>query len=281
MKNILIPVDFSSFSYNALNAGIKVAKKINANIHLLHVVTEFSDSISNSFESNIKENLKLNIGEWAMVLLEEMKSTVQNQDIKCRVKCVYDKFIPGIEHALREENYELLIIGSHGASGKEEWFIGSNAQKIIRKIHKNVLIIKQPVLELEFSKVVYVTGLSIKDKGTFARFLKFLEPYQVKEVHILTVNTIGYLAKSDFQVRDFFEDFKSVSDNQNITTHFYPDFTVEAGVRHFAEEFDMELIGISNTERHPVKRIFFGSNVELIVNHSNVPVLSFDYEYND
>ncbi|MBK7409888.1 MAG: universal stress protein [Saprospirales bacterium] len=39
-----------------------------------------------------------------------------------------------------------------------------------------------------------------------------------------------------------------------------------------------DLIGISNHERHPLKRILVGSNVEALINHSKLPVLVIDYE---
>jgi len=278
MKSILVPVDFSSFSKDALDAAIDIAKIIHADIHILHVVTEFSDIVSNSFQSDIKESLKLNIGAWAKELLLELKSKVEDENIKCSIKCSYGHLITEIENVLREEHYELIIMGSHGASGKEEWFIGSNAQKVIRRLHKNVMVIKQPIADLKFSKVVYVTGLNQEDKNTFEGFLNFLTPFNVEEIHVLTINTLGILNISKDVSKQSLKEFKNIGDKQNITTHFYNDFTVEAGVKHFTEEFDIDLIGISNIEKHPVKRIFLGSNVEMIVNHSRVPVLSLDHK---
>ncbi|MFT7452175.1 MAG: nucleotide-binding universal stress UspA family protein, partial [Patescibacteria group bacterium] len=52
----------------------------------------------------------------------------------------------------------------------------------------------------------------------------------------------------------------------------------DAGIRHLSDELGADLIAISNEKRHPIKRIFSGSNVEALVNHAEIPILSIDFK---
>jgi nucleotide-binding universal stress UspA family protein len=59
--------------------------------------------------------------------------------------------------------------------------------------------------------------------------------------------------------------------------HVYKDLSIDEGVRSFSKEIKADLVAISNHERHPIKRMLIGSNVELLINHSELPVLTIDY----
>ena len=168
-------------------------------------------------------------------------------------------------------------MGSHGVSGKEEWLIGSNTQKVIRKVHKNVLVVKNPIGELTFSKVLFATGLHTGEQECFNRFLEFLRPFDIDELHVMAVDTSGYFSQPSFLMLEALKDFQKIADAYPCQTHFYSDYSVESGIRHFTEEYDIQLIGISNHNRSKIKRILMGSNVEMLINHSQVPVLSIDF----
>jgi nucleotide-binding universal stress UspA family protein len=60
--------------------------------------------------------------------------------------------------------------------------------------------------------------------------------------------------------------------------HVVEAISVDEGIRSFAQKCGADLIAISNRERHPVKRMLIGSNVELLVNHSEAPVLTIDFD---
>jgi hypothetical protein len=123
---------------------------------------------------------------------------------------------------------------------------------------------------------MFPSNLTLEDMNAFKSFLKFLKPFDVKELHILAVNTSGFFNQPAQLMLEMLVDFKELAKDYDCQTHFLSDYSVEAGVRHFSEKFNIELIGISNMVKHPLKRIFQGSNVEMLVNHSEVPVLSID-----
>ena len=96
------------------------------------------------------------------------------------------------------------------------------------------------------------------------------------EIHLVNVNTPGWFSQPYALSKSAMDDFKELCYPLKCYTHFYKDLNVDAGIRHLSEDIKADLVTISNFERHPIKRIFSGSSVEALVNHSEIPVLSID-----
>jgi nucleotide-binding universal stress UspA family protein len=138
--------------------------------------------------------------------------------------------------------------------------------------------VKEPIESINFKKVLFATDLGLTDREAFGAFLSFLKEFKTNEVHILTIDTPGFITQPRALVKELQKDFKAMAKAFNCTVHFTRSFTVEEGIRNYSEELGVSLIGISNLKRHPIKRIFSGSNVEMLANHSIIPVLSIDGE---
>ena len=93
----------------------------------------------------------------------------------------------------------------------------------------------------------------------------------------MSINTSGWFGQPSLLMKEAMKDFKELCEGYNCKTHFYRDLSVDVGIRHFAKEVNADLIAVSNQNRHPLKRIFSGSNVEALVNHCESPVLSLDF----
>lgn len=269
---ILIPIDFSSCSKNALNAAVLIAKKHNAELHLFHVRDDFFPWTEVSLDDE-QNTINLIIEN----KLDELQDSFKSEELASTKIIRSGSFIKQLEKQAENVEYQLIVMGSHGISGKKEWFIGSNTQKVIRRVNTKVLVIKNKLESIDFKKVLFVTGLEKDNKGPFLQFLDFIKPYNVQEIHTLTVNTLGYNLEPTASLSNKADTLKSLAPDYHMESHLYSDYSIDAGVRHFSEENDIDLIAISNHSRHPIKRIFQGSNVEIIINHSNLPTLSIDY----
>lgn len=274
----LIPTDFSEYADYALQMGIQLAHVTGAEIHLLHSMDHIHSFTKYNLGKDKTEELDLLIERWAGEKLELMEREVGNYGLLCKTHLFHGRFMSDIKRHVTNEDYDLVIMGSHGASGRGEWLMGSNTSKVIRKLHDCVLVVKNPVASLDFSEVVFVTGLSVKEQKSFKLFLDFIKPFDVKEIHVMSVDTLNYFSQPSMVMHEALEDYKKIADSSKIKCHFYTDYSIQAGIRHFTEEYNIDLISISNYVRHPIKRLFLGSNVEMLVNHSDVPVLSIDHK---
>ncbi|MBT8190396.1 MAG: universal stress protein [Saprospiraceae bacterium] len=273
---ILVPTDFSKCADDALHAAIDICRKLKGHLHLYHSAQVPDNWEYLDVEAKVKDTVNKQVALQAREALKKRQKIAENEGVECDIHYTGGKFLQNFNEVLEKVNVDLIVMGSFGTSGKREWFIGSNTQKVVRKFHKNVLVIKQEVQSHLFRKVVFVSSLNENDKNTFLRFLDFIRPFDIEELHLLAVNLGGYFLQPTVVMKEVLKDFKDLAKGFNCLTHFYQDYSVEAGIRHFCEENDIDLIGISNETRSPIKRILLGSNVEMVVNHASIPVLSLD-----
>jgi nucleotide-binding universal stress UspA family protein len=274
MKNLLIPTDFSACAEHAVDAGMKLAERFGAKVHLLTKV----DLKNNWVKMTVDERSKLEetnqIIRNALVLLKDIKERYPELNITTSYSG--DKLINAIKDYAKKHGVDFIVMGSHGASGKNEYFIGSNTQKVIRSVHCPVLVVKDKIEELDFSKVVFASSFNENEKAPFLRFKDFVKHF-LPEIHLVAIHTSSMFDPPYILSREAMESFKELCHPFTCHTHIFRDFTVERGIRSFAEEMGAQLVGISNYNRHPIKRVLMGSNVEALINHSTLPVLSIDY----
>ena len=270
---ILVPTDFSGCADYALDAACKIAEKTSSEIYLFHVAHIPKELMGLSNNSALIEDVRESINNNVKELLIQRLKIIEDRGLKAHSDFEYGKLLPSVIDYDRRHGFDLIVMGSYGASGKQEWFIGSNTQKLVRKMDKNILVIKEPLEDLNFEKLMFPSNLILEDKDAFRFFLKFAKLFNAKEVHILAVNTSGYFNQPATMMLELLDDFKALVNELDCKTHFASDYSVEAGIRHFSDEYKINLIGISNLVRSPIKRIFQGSNVEMLVNHSDLPVL--------
>lgn len=275
---ILVPTDFSVIAGYALDAAILLAKRSKSEIHLFHCAPIPDDWEDLPVELKVMDQLNKSIAISARDKLNVLKEKVEAKGVVCEVHYVGGKFLKNLDEMFETDGYDLIVMGSHGVGGKKEWFVGSNTQKVVRASRVNVLVVKEPLLKLDFNTALFVTGLDLEDQIAFQKYLTFLKNFDVKNVHIMTVNTGSFYSQPSVLIEECLKDFKNLAKDFSVSSHFYKDYSIEAAVRHFVGDTDIDLIGISNHVRHPLKRMFQGSNVEMIVNHSKLPVLSIDYK---
>jgi nucleotide-binding universal stress UspA family protein len=135
IKNILTPTDFSATAYLAIEHSAFMARLSKATLHLLHVIkiSEFTYTINNpaAIGNDIKD---IENFSW-----QKLNEIAEQLCVKygISVNTLISKGNPAeeIEIAVTNYNIDIVIMGTHGTSGFNEFFIGSNAHKTIKKCH--------------------------------------------------------------------------------------------------------------------------------------------------
>jgi nucleotide-binding universal stress UspA family protein len=184
--------------------------------------------------------------------------------------------LKNISEYVQAHKIDIIVMGSHGAGGKNELFIGSTTQKVVRTVHCPVLIIKNPLEKVDFKKMVFASDFQADELPAFQFFLDFIEPFS-PEIHLVAIRASAFQA-SNKEMRAAMLSFKKLCNPLPCKAHVFKYFDVSGGIQAFVKKIGADLIVISNHHRHPLKRMLLGSNVELIVNHASSPVLTVDFE---
>ncbi len=138
ISRILHPTDLSESSALAMEYATALARQFNAELHLLHVISDpvvtvappIAGFIPKGYHEEIRKHFE-----------QELKKLAEDQDLKTHARVSEGTpFVEIIRYA-REEGIDLIVMGTHGRSGLMSLLIGSVAENVVRKSRCPVLTV--------------------------------------------------------------------------------------------------------------------------------------------
>ncbi|WP_456438467.1 universal stress protein [Psychroserpens sp.] len=271
MKKILVPTDFSEEAENALKVAAQIAKKHGSEIHLLHML-EIPMQDFGTVNNEAVPEVMFFINR-AHKKFEEIMGNDYLKDITVHEVLKPEATFNNVVEICHEQGADIIIMGSHGASGFKEMFVGSNAEKVVRMSDIPVLVIKNKYDEFSIDDLVFASDFKNDNKETYHQATEFAAAFGAK-IHLLMVNTAGNFTttkKANERINNFIEGYSF----KNYTINVYNDDSVEKGILNFSQGIDADLIGISTHGRQGIAHFFNGSISEDLVNHAKRPVITF------
>jgi nucleotide-binding universal stress UspA family protein len=272
MKRILVPTDFSKHAEYALKVAAQIAKKSGGEIFLVHMLelpTSGNDAMSTAHE--IPELMLFKNA--AINKLDAIMSAEYLSGVNISKIIQFEMAFDGIIKNGKAHNVDLIVMGSHGASGFQEMFIGSNTEKVVRNSDVPVLVIKREESDFNANNFVFASDFSEEIKKPFEKVVEFADKFN-SHLHLVTVNTPNNF-KSTRVAQKAMDEFVAEFKINNCSTHIYNDVNVEKGILHFAKGINADIIGMSTHGRKGLSHFFNGSISEDLVNHAKRPVITF------
>ena len=274
MKRILVPVDFSKEAESAARVAASIARKTGSEIFLVHMlelpVTTIDPAEMNSISS---EPQIIYFMKLAREKFQKFISLPFFEGLKVVESVQFQHAFSGIIAESEKNNIDLIVMGSQGASGLQEMFIGSNTEKVVRRSKIPVLVIKKEVDKIEVNDMIFASDFNKESKSTFQRVINFANLFEAK-VHLLYINTIHNFNTTkniEKRIADFMADF----DFSNYTTMIYNDISIEKGILSYARDIDADLIALNTHGRSGLSQLFNGSIGQELANHALRPVITF------
>jgi len=275
MKKIIVPIDFSKHSEYALKTAALLAKDHDATVYVLHMLDIQEISLSESITYQQEKVL------FFLKLAEKKFNDFLTKDYLNGVKIIpiikHYKVFSEVNSIALEVDADLIIMGSHGASGLKEFFVGSNTEKVVRYASLPVLVIKNEMINADFSDVVVATDFSEESILAFNSMIKFLDFLNAQK-HILYVNLPNEDFKTTSEMEAMANNFlmKAEGDvHRLINVNYVCDRSVEKGILNFSNAVGADLISVITHGRKGLSHIFAGSIAEDLTNHSTLPIITF------
>lgn len=270
MKQILVAIDFSDCSLNALEHAITIAEKAEAGVELMYVIkpdssremfTEGPKTVSSMVKDKFEE-----LVEKYQPMMGTNKLTYLIREGK-----VYNEIVKEAD----KKDVFLVMAGTHGASGFEEFWIGSNAYRIVSALRKPVITIRGGVnINRNLEKIVLPLD-STPETRQKVPFTAYMAKIFDAEVHILKVNS-SEVAAIITRINSYGDQVKKHLDEENIRyviesveSDNLTDTTIE-----YALKINANLISIMTEQEISAKNLLLGPYAQQMVNHSPMPVLS-------
>jgi nucleotide-binding universal stress UspA family protein len=139
-KTMLIPVDGSPYSDEALKEGVKLAKTLGASVTLLHVmetpVMLYGAGDAVAYQTTFYDELRRK----AEGILECAKKLARQAGAEVNTRLVQGARPAEVIMQLQNE-YDLIVMGTHGRKGMSRWWVGSVAEGVLRRATQPCLIV--------------------------------------------------------------------------------------------------------------------------------------------
>ncbi|MEO9004166.1 MAG: universal stress protein [Ginsengibacter sp.] len=277
MKQILVPIDFSKSANNALDFAVQSAKILPAEITLLH-----------SFEVNgnmYTDYMGVN-KEFTLTLFNEANEKLA--DLKQRIKkadgVVVDTLVSkeplqeAIKTSIKEKAFDLVIMGTLGASGLKEKLWGSRTSAVIGKSAVPVMVIPIDYKWEKPKKVLLATNQFEKEPA----ILNYL--FELAGLYMASVQVAVFTDEDDDKALTFVDHKNKIAEYDTFlkdtykedaltSTHLYGE-EFEDSLQDFIKENDIDLLVMVTYQQRFWNRIFNPSKTKRMSYHTNIPLLA-------
>lgn len=269
-KKIVVGIDFSSCSINALEHAVSIARRARADITMVWVNhLDYSKEIFSVEPKQLSSEVENRLNK----LIEEYSPMLGNRkiDYQSRKGKIYKEIC---DVALEIDAF-LIIVGTHGSSGFEEFWIGSNANRVVSSAKIPTITIRSGVdVDRDLKRIVMPLD-STKVTRQKVPITALLASYYHAEVHILGLYTsslddIRFRIKNyALQAEDYFKE-----NNIRFKTTFVEAHNITEVTLNYAKKIDANLISIMTEQETSTSNIWLGPYAAQMVNHAPMPVLS-------
>ncbi len=250
-QRILVPVDGSPQSIVAFKAAILFAKTFQSHLETVHIDEKgVTESALRSQLDQISEGIDYHY--------MHKSGTVHKEII----------------HAAKETDCELIVIGTHGVTGFQEFWMGSNAYKVVTQASMPVLTMKEESSINQFKKIVLPIDTSFESRQKVPAVISIAKKFK-SVVHVFGVSgdkdkdaeykINSYIRQAATAIKD--SGVEAIIDKRlggNVTNN-----TID-----YAKEINADLIIIMTEQELQMGSFFLGKYAQQMVNHSPIPVLS-------
>ncbi len=272
MKTILVPIDFSPAADAAITVAVYMARRTKAAIRLLHVVQNFSLADPTAPLALSAASAYADLADEANQLLGRKVQESIFSSIPVSFDVLRGELPDRVSDSIRELKPDLMVIGTKGAYGLYELFIGSQAEKLVRVAGCPVLTVREGMRNFGLRNVVLTANF---DDECFPLVNKLKEWQALFGfcIHVLHVNTpLNY--STTYQLESLMEKFIEKYQLKNYTRTIIDEYAQSEGIMRFVNKIGADLIAMATHGRTGLAHFLDGSVTEDVVNHAKQPVLA-------
>jgi nucleotide-binding universal stress UspA family protein len=275
MKRILLPTDFSENAYNAISYAVQLYKDIKCKFYILHTYTPVSISagrmVDNYSSFDLQDITKETAERKLKGIEDRLKTEFNNANHTFITMVSFNTLTSEMVEVVKKKEIEFVIMGTKGATGAKEIFIGSNTMQTIKNLKCPVIAIPSGFKYEKPSEILFPTDYKIHKANKYLSLIKELcENNNNSKLHILNVSQDISLKEKQEQTETFLDDFFKE------TIHLFHNTENEDLVKAiitFKKTYKINFLIMVHNEHNLFENLFFKPVVNQMVYHTNIPFL--------
>jgi len=267
MKHLIVPIDFSKDSINGLKMAVYLSKKMQSHIQMVYVLEKVRDYARYSMVEE-RNAAKSKFDKLVLEYAPKMGSGSRLSYIIKKGK-VYKEVVEQAE-AFDES---MLVCSTHGASGFESLFIGSNAFRIVTATDRPVITIRHGCCHKDIKKIVLPIDITADSRQKVPLTAELALLFDA-EVHVVGVTSWG-AEDIEIKVKAYAHQvFEFLEANKiKVVKEFLKGDNITNVVIEYADKVEADLISIMSEQSVSISNFVLGSYAQQMLNKSDIPVL--------
>lgn len=269
-RNILIPVDFSDVSNNAMEYVKHLARVVECNVLLFHssklvvVANEMVDTVYTGLFDNSQE---------VKHKMDQLVETFTKEGIVANRKVMVGMLADDIKQAVAEHNIDLIVSGTSGAKGLDGLFFGTNSVTIFEQVRCPVLVIPSNCNFRLIKKILYATDFQKGDTQALKQICQFANNFG-SEVIVSHINTDSSSFKEENEKLDLVADvvFNEITYN-NVSYNLTHSESVYEGLEKNITSLYIDVICMAKSEKSFFQKLISKSNTREMAFHTRIPLM--------
>lgn len=270
MKKIIVPTDFSDGAFNALIHAVEMAKITDASIRVIHAYS--MPSTGSAVMVDIVDILKKNAEEELDNLAVRVKQLESAKEIAITYHARHGAVVDVINRECEDENIDFVVMGTQGASGITEKWLGSNTAAAARNIDVPLIAIPAELPFKKYEKMLFATDMKVLENMKPLKFVAGLAEDCNAKVKFMHIRKHGE-ESDDAKVEEFQKQVGLVLGEQNPSFAFLFDDEIEDGLADAIESERPDLVISIRHEYGFFKGLFHSSTSQRLVNNASLPIL--------
>lgn len=272
MKNIegiLVPVDFSENSLNALQFAMELAKKSNAKIFALHTYRLIQPSSDHAFAkgSSLKEELE----KAALKKFDEVeKKYFRESRIKYEFLLEIGFTAGVIESILDTYSIDIIVMGTSGTTGMKD-LLGSTTSTIVKRVKTPVFVIPAEADFKGIRKITFASDYQEPDQPDSLKVVALFAKLFNANIEVLSINTAVSVTSLEEEGKLLYDDYFK---GMKLSYHFRTTKDIEEGIIDHLNKNETDVLVMVTKGHNFLERIFNKSITRSMVLHTHIPLLA-------
>lgn len=278
MQKILVPTDFSTPAAKAVTYATEIAKKNGAAIYLLHVIEPITDRIRQPYP--LQERLHEEITNNRLSELNSIKNNLAEiqPGLKIETELVHGTVITSLLAFAEKQQMDLIVMGTTGASGMKEFFMGSVAAGTFGRAKIPVIAIPRDYLMETPDGILLATNHFEENKD-------LLDPLvELASLFSATIHVAVFIDTDDAQPSDYLYNTRQLNHYIGVLKEMYPEIKFkgelldgsefEETLEKYDTKNEVDIIAMITYPKSFWERLMKKTATKKMAFHSKIPVLA-------
>lgn len=274
MHTVLIPTDFSKNAWNAIAYAMEFFKQERCTFYFLHTYTPAfyrMDYIIGGpgFSAIPDKGLDISLAGLEKTVADVM-AKYGNSKHTYEVLSAFNILSDEINDQVEAKGISVVVMGTQGATGAREVFLGSNAVYVIRKARVPVIVVPRGFTYRPPVRLLFPVDYHTRYLDKELQFLIGIAKMHRAEVTVLHVQEEPRLSAQQEENKKMLD--RSLKQLPHEMEEFQGSGMPEA-IIEFADRMEADMVVMMNRKHSFLQRLFFPQKVDQLAFHVRVPLL--------